>query len=130
MTGILDVFNTDPFTVITLTDAINRIKFAPGRIGQMGLFTETGVPTVDIAMEERDGILVLVPPTARGGPGTTVPKGLRTARVIRAPHFQIDDAVMAEEVQGVRAWNTENAVEVLQENRQRAHDCFMVHRLR
>jgi hypothetical protein len=110
---MLDVFNQDAFSVINLTDAINRPLFEPGRIGQMGLFRETSVTTIDIAIEERDGVLVLVPPTPRGGPGTTVGRTRRGIRVLRAPHFEINDAVMAEEVQGVRAWGTEDQVEMV-----------------
>ena len=33
--------------------------------------------------------------------------------MLRAPHFEINDAIMAEEVQGVRAWGTENDVEMV-----------------
>jgi hypothetical protein len=98
---------------VNLTDAINRPVFTPQRIAQMGLFLETSVSTIDIAIEERDGVLILVPPTPRGGPGTTVARPRRGIRVLRAPHFEINDAVMAEEVQGVRAWGTEDQVEMV-----------------
>jgi hypothetical protein len=110
---MLDIFHDNAFGVVSLTDAINRPLFQPGRVGQMGLFLETSVSTIDIAIEERDGVLVLVPPTPRGGPGTTVGRTNRGIRVLRAPHFEINDAVMAEEVQGVRAWGTEDQVEMV-----------------
>jgi len=110
-----DIVNDPAFGVISLTDAINSPLFEPGRIGQMGIFLETSVTTIDIAIEERNGILALVPPTPRGGPGVTLPKTARAMRVLRAPHFEINDGVMAEEVQGVRAWGTENQVEMLQD---------------
>jgi hypothetical protein len=110
---MLDIFHDNAFSVVSLTDAINRPLFQPGRIGQMGLFLETSVSTIDIAIEERDGVLVLVAPTPRGGPGITVPRSQRGIRVLRAPHFEINDAVMAEEVQGVRAWGTEDQVEMV-----------------
>jgi hypothetical protein len=110
---MLDVFNNNAFGVVPLTDAINRPIFQPGRIGQLGLFAEQSVSTIDIAIEEKDGMLMLVPPTPRGGPGTTVGKNRRSLRVLRAPHFEINDAIMAEEVQGVRAWNSEDQVEMV-----------------
>jgi Phage major capsid protein E len=109
-----DIWHDPAFGVVSLTDAINKPIFQPGRIGQMGIFTETGVTTVDIAIEEKGGILALIPPTPRGGPGTTLPKTGRTLRVLRAPHFEINDGIMAEEVQGVRAWGSDGGqVEVL-----------------
>lgn len=112
---MLDIFNTDAFGVVPLTDAINKLKFVPGRIGQMGLFTESGVPTTSIAVEEKNGILTLVSPTPRGGPGMTLDKAKRSLRNLAIPHFEINDAIMAEEVQGVRAWGSETAVEQVME---------------
>jgi hypothetical protein len=108
---MLDIFTDDAFSLVPLTDAINKLKFVPGLIGSMNLFVESGVPATSIALEERDGILVLVAPTPRGGPGTTIDKGKRNLRSVVVPHFEIDDAIMAEEVQGVRQWGSETALE-------------------
>lgn len=111
---MLDIFNDDAFSVVSLTDAINKLKFVPGRIGALGLFQESGVSETKIAIEERDGVLKLVAPTPRGGPGHTLDKSLRTMRSLVVPHFEINDAVMAEEVQGVRAWGSETMTETVQ----------------
>ena len=110
---MLDVFNSDAFSVTNLTDAINKVKFVPGRIGQLGLFQASGVTTTAVAIEERDGILELISPSARGAPGGTLTKNRRTLRNLTVPHFEIQDAIMAEEVQGVRAWGTETEVETV-----------------
>jgi hypothetical protein len=56
---------------------------------------------------------VLVPPSQRGGEGTTVDKEKRTIRNLTIPHFEINDAIMAEEVQGVRAFGSETALETV-----------------
>jgi hypothetical protein len=108
-----DIFNGDAFGVVELTDAINKIQFVPGRLGQMGIFTERSVRTTSIAIEEKGGVLTLVAPTARGAPGSTLDKTKRKIRSIAVPHFEINDAVMAEEVQGVRAFGSENEVETV-----------------
>lgn len=110
---MLDVFNDDAFSVTNLTDAINKVKFVPGRISQLGLFSETGVATTTIAIEEKNGVLALVAPTPRGGPGTTLDKGKRNLRSLAIPHFEINDAVMADEVQGIRAFGSETDVEMV-----------------
>ena len=70
-------------------------------------------------------MLILVPPTPRGGPGTTVDKPKRGIRVLRAPHFEINDGIMAEEVQGVRAWGSEDAVEMVMD---KVSERMMLHR--
>lgn len=108
---MLDVFSEDAFGVVSLTDAINKIKFVPGRLGQLGLFAESSVATLSIALESRDGVLSLISPTPRGGPGTTLDKAKRTLRTLSIPHFEINDAIYADEVQGVRAWGSETEVE-------------------
>jgi hypothetical protein len=110
---MLDVFNSDAFSVTNLTDAINKVKFVPGRIGQLGLFQPSSVTTTTVAIEEKDGVLALVSPSARGAPGGTLTKTRRTLRNLTVPHFEIEDSIMAEEVQGVRAWGSETEVETV-----------------
>lgn len=111
---MLDIFRQDAFSVTTLTDAINKIKFVPRRLGQLGIFRESGVTTTSIVVEERDGVLVLIAPTPRGGPGHTNPLAARRARSFIVPHFEKNDAVMADEVQNIRAWGSETEVETVQ----------------
>lgn len=110
---MLDIFNSNAFSTLSLTDAINNVKFVPGRISSMGLFQESSVAVTSIAIEEKNGVLSLISPTGRGGPGTMVDRGRRALRSVTIPHFQIDDAVMAESVQGVRAFGQETAVETV-----------------
>jgi Phage major capsid protein E len=110
----LDIFNGDAFSVVSLTDAINNIKYIPGRIGQLGIFNESSINTTVAMVEQQDGILKLISPSPRGGPGHTLPKGARSVLPILVPHFEINDSVMAEEVQNVRAFGSETALESLQ----------------
>lgn len=112
---MLDIFNSDLFGVVPLTDAINTPVFAPGRIGQLGIFQEQSVASTTIVIEEQAGQLALIAPTPRGGPGVTLGKVGRKGRALKVPHFEINDAVMAEEVQGVRAWGTEDQVQFVQD---------------
>jgi hypothetical protein len=111
--GMLDVFKQDAFSIISLTDAINKLPFIPGRAGVIIDWNENGVATTSIAIEEVNGVLQMVNPTARGGPGASVPKQKRVARQLTIPHYQVDDAIYAEEVQGVRAFGQENQVQTV-----------------
>jgi len=113
--SMLDVFKQDAFGVVSLTDAINKREFIPGRAGTVVPWAEMGVATTSVMIEEQDGTLALVNPTPRGGPGVTLGKGGRTARTLSIPHYQVDDAVNADEVQGVRAFGQENVVQVVQD---------------
>ncbi len=108
---MLDVFKADAFSVISLTDAINKIPYVP--TGLSGLFSTASVNTLSIAVESKAGVLTLVPPSPRGGPGGTIDKIKRSMRNLAVPHFQRDDAIMADEVQGVRAWGSETVLETV-----------------
>jgi len=110
---MLNVFSDDAFGLVPLTDAINNLKFIPGRIGQMGLFRASSVSTSAVSIEMKDGLLSIIAPTPRGGPGHTLDKNNRTLRSVLVPHFEINDSVMAEEVQGVRAWGSETETETV-----------------
>ena len=51
----LDIFGSSAFTMVALTDAINKMPYVPGRIGQLSLFREQGVSTTSVMIEEREG---------------------------------------------------------------------------
>lgn len=110
---MLDIFNSDAFRVTTLTDAINAIPFVPGRAGQLIDWNESGIATTTASIEEKAGVLTMVNPTARGGPGQSVAKQKRTARQLAVPHYQTDDGIYAEEVQNVRAFGSETQVQTV-----------------
>lgn len=113
--SILDIFNNNAFAVTTMSDAMREIKHVPGLIGSMGLFMTSSVSTLSIAIEkDKDQNLILVPASPRGGVGITFGKNKRSMRSLTIPHFEVNDAIYADEVQGVRAFGTEQAVETLQ----------------
>lgn len=112
---MLDIFNSDAFGIVPMTQAIEKIEYVPGRISELGLFSSTSIAATSAVIEERGGLLFLVSPSPRGAPGQTFDKTKRKMRSIAIPHFQIDDAVMADEVQGVRAFGSETALEMVME---------------
>lgn len=112
---MLDIFNNSAFTVTSLTDAMREIKYVPSYVGRLGLFTETSVATLSIAIEkDAEQNVFLVQSSPRGSAGQTFGKNKRSMRDLRIPHFQVDDAIYADEIQAVRAFGEEQAVELLQ----------------
>jgi hypothetical protein len=109
----LDIFRNDAFSVSSLTDAINAMPFMPGRAGEVCGWAEEGVTTTTIIIEQINGTLSLVNPSQRGGPGSTLAKDKRTMRSLIVPHYQIDDAIVADEVQNVRAFGSESEVDTV-----------------
>lgn len=111
---MLDIFNNTAFSFVRLTDAINQLKFAPGRIEQLGLFTPDPVDTTSVAIDLMDdGVFRIIAPTPRGGPGETLPPETSSMLAIKIPHFEINDGISADSVQGRRAWGTENELETV-----------------
>lgn len=134
---MLDIWNNDAFSVVEMTAKVNRQPFTPGQIGQTGIFQEEGVTTTTIIIEEMNGTLQLVAPSPRGGVGETTDNEKRNVRAIQVPHYQRDDSVMADEVQGVRAFGAEgqagqvetveHVVEMKQAKHTRALDATLEH---
>jgi hypothetical protein len=111
---MLDIFNSDAFSLARMTDSINKRPFSPGRIGAMGIFPQSGIDTLTVAIEEKEGVLYLVPAKARGADPTQNKKEGRKLRNLRCVHLPLGDRLEADEIQGVRAFGGETALETIQ----------------
>lgn len=113
---MFDIFNQDAFSVMTMSTALSEVNYKPGFIGSLGIFEPDSIDTLSIAIEKQtDESLIIVPSTPRGGPGVTMGSNSRNIRDLRVPHYQVDDAIMADRVQGVRAFGEERARQSLQD---------------
>lgn len=110
----LDVFRSDAFSVVSLTDAINKAPYKPGRIGALGLFRERGITTTTAMIEERRERLSLIQTTPRGSGGDAPENLRRKMRSLVVPHLERADKVYAEEVQNVRAFGSESETQSVQ----------------
>ena len=72
--SLLDIFNDDAFSLTSLTATLNDLPYKPGRIGELGLFTESGINTTTAIVESRNGELKLLPTTERGRSGSPGPR--------------------------------------------------------
>ncbi len=111
----LDIFTSNAFSMVSLTDAINKMPYVPGKIGRLGLFREQGVPTTSILIEEKEGSLTLVETTARGAPAVQNKHNKRKARSLTVPHVALEDTILADEVQNLRAFGSENTLAGVQQ---------------
>jgi hypothetical protein len=110
---VLDIFRSDAFSLVELTAAINRLPVVPGFLGEYNLFTERPVTMPFAAIEEQGGKLMLVPSQTRGVHNRVISRNQRNLRSFVVPHFPLDAAVMADDVQGVRAFGTEDQEEMV-----------------
>jgi hypothetical protein len=110
----LDIFNNDAFSVTNLTKTLVDLPRIPTRIGSMGLFEEGGITTTTMMIERMGDTLKLVPSATRGSSGEPVTMKGRTLIPVKATHLPQRGAVLADEVQGVRAFGSESEVEAVQ----------------
>lgn len=108
-----NVHTSDPFSLESLTAAVNAVPYRPGQVSAAGLFEEDSVTTTMISIEQRDGKLGLVQPSVRGGPGETTGDEDRKKVPVEVVHYQRDDSVLADEVQNVREFGTESSLETV-----------------
>jgi hypothetical protein len=111
---MLDIFQGDTFGVVNLTDSINRLPYVPNRIGEMNLFEEKPQTTTTAVIEYSLGRLSLLQTGTRGGPSPNTQKSKKRAvKTFRIPHVPQDGELLAEDVQGVRAFGSESDTEVI-----------------
>ena len=110
----MEQFNDPQFSVIALTAAINDLPFVPGQLGALDIFEEDGQASTTVKVERQGHELSIIEPSERGGPGQTVGEGKRDLIPFEMDHFEINDTVMADEVQGVRQLGSDDDLETIQ----------------
>lgn len=116
---MIDIFNDDGFSTTTLTAAITKLPYRPMRLGPGGLnlFDERPIETTSIGIEEQEGQLSLIPVSPRGAPGDYVGSPKRKLRSFVAHHLSRSAKVMADEVQNVRVFGSENQRQTIEVKR-------------
>ena len=108
---MLDIFSTnDAFSLTSLTDSFIKMPFKPGQVGRSGLFRAGGITRTTAVVEWKDGQLSLIQTAPRGGvdkaPAGNVKSKIQSFLV---PHLERNGTILADEVQNVRAFGSEDA---------------------
>lgn len=110
----LDIFNDDAFSLVSLTGAINDQPYVPGRITQLGIFGEEGITTTTVQIEKEGEALSLVSSGSRGAPGHIILGDKRQMLPFNTIHLPQRAAILADEVQNLRAFGSETEVQSVQ----------------
>jgi hypothetical protein len=110
---ILNPFETDAFSLVSLTRSINILPNNYGRVHEMNLMPGRGVRTRSVVMEEKNGVLNLLPTMPPGSPGTQARHGKRKVRSFTIPHIPHDDVILPQEYEGVRAFGSESEMDTV-----------------
>ncbi len=126
--------NNDAFNMVSLTNAINILPNQYGKIQAMNLMPIKGVRTRVIIVEERNGVLNLLPTQPVGSPGTVGQSGKRKVRNFNVPHIPHDDVILPSEYDGIRAFGSETEMMALaqivndkQQTLRNKHDITLEH---
>lgn len=112
---ILNPFEADAFSMASLTAAINLLPNNYGRVREMNLMPAQGVRTRTIIVEEKNGVLTLLPTMPLGSPGTQGRRGKRKVRSFVIPHIPHDDTLLPDEYMNIRSFGTESGMAALSE---------------
>lgn len=97
----------NPFNVFSVAELGEAMTIMPnqyGRVNELGLFPTKGLTTSIVAIEEKAGVLSLLPANARGAPGQVGRTGKRKMRTFAIPQLIEIEGVEPDEVNGVRAF--------------------------
>lgn len=104
----MDIFKQDAFSMVQLTEAVERIPYQPQYLGTLGIFDPDPIRTKALAVEERDGVLTVIKTTPRGAPGAQRTTEKRKIRYFEVPRIMQEDTITADEVQSIRAFGQES----------------------
>jgi Phage major capsid protein E len=103
----LDIFKQNAFSLLSMLPAVEKVDFLPQRLGQLGIFTPYPVRTKTVAIEDRDGVLSLIPTSLRGAPLEERKNEKRKVRDFRTVRIAKGDRITADELADIRAFGSE-----------------------
>ncbi|MGY3887200.1 major capsid protein [Aeromonas aquatica] len=100
---------SEKFGIKNLTASINKTKVPKCRLAELGVFSEKGVTTTHVDVEHKAGKLQIVTDKERGEEGDKAERGDRDVITVRAVHLPLVGEIVADDLQGVRAFGQEYA---------------------
>jgi hypothetical protein len=99
--------------MVSLTRSINILPNRYGRLQELNLMPGKGVRTRQIIVEEQNGVLTLLQTLPVGSPGQANKSDKRKVRNFTIPHIPLDDVILPDDYQGVRAFGSENELQAV-----------------
>ena len=103
----MNVFETDAFSLASLSGMIDRRAYVPQFLNSLGVFTAEPVNQSSVWIDERDGVIGLIETSERGTAPEPTRRDLRKARPFQVPRIAKEATVKAAEIAGLRAFGSE-----------------------
>jgi hypothetical protein len=111
----MDVFRADAFSMDSLAAAIEHTDYQPQFLGSLDLFSDEPQSTRAVTVESRDNQLALIQTSPIGAPLPELSTDPRTLRTFNTVRIAKRSRVMADEVQGIRAFGSTTELQQVQE---------------
>ena len=108
-------FDAGGYSLSEMTQAINILPNLYTRLGQIGLFRFEGVTQRSIVIEQRAGVLSLLPSVPLGAPATVGNRESRAMRSFALPWIPHDDVILPADIQGMPSLGLSDAADPLVE---------------
>lgn len=122
----MDVFKADAFSMASMLKAIENVDYKPQLLGSLNLFEPNPIDTRVVTVESRDNVLSLIPTSPIGAPPSQLSADKRLVRNFNTVRIAKQSRIMADEVQGIRAYGSVTELEQVQakvaRRMQRLHD--------
>lgn len=109
----MNIFTSNAFSSISLTSAIQDIKFIPSFLTSLNLTTRKPIRTTDFYIEKEAAHLKLIPTSERGTPRPRETRDRRTVRNFSTVRTAMTDSLKASEIQNIRAFGSETELEAV-----------------
>lgn len=100
---------TAPFEMTDLTEELLLIPNTYGLVNQLGIFRDESVTQHAVTVESSASTLALISDKVRGERNNVNKDRTRNLRSFPIPHFPLDDYLAPEDIQGRRAYGSDNA---------------------
>jgi hypothetical protein len=110
----MDVFKQDAFSTQSLLAAIEKMDYKPQFLGSLNLFESKPQRTRAVMVESRDDALALIQTSPVGAPLEQRGADKRQLRTFNTYRIAKGSRIMADEIQGIRAFGSETELHQVQ----------------
>ena len=119
---IMDVFNQDAFSYVSLCAAVDLVGYTPGFLtARPGLVTPAPIRTQEVWIEQRSFMPKVIQTTPRGAPPVQVSGDRRNARSFNTTRIALSGRINASELLGIRDFASETTMKDLMGEVARRH---------
>lgn len=106
---LLNIVENDAFSLVSMTEASNKIEFVPNQLGSMGIFSPAPIRAKTLVFDVRSGAVRLVKTSSRGEPIESRDKRRKAQlKSFHTGRLALKDRITADDLAFLREFGTED----------------------